>query len=147
MPTARGIGARRDPWWRNRDPVRRIDPDVADMLRAARLRRGWSRAQAAARTGVSLRHVAHLEFADRAPSAAVAIALADGYDLRPEERRALLAVARPHAGRSTPYNTPGPLRPTDLRGPDSCRRRAAGQNPSHAGGQPHVDGDCPYVSG
>jgi DNA-binding XRE family transcriptional regulator len=83
-------------------PRRTIPPDVAKMLAAAHRARGWSLRGAARHANVSAGTIVHLEKGRRAPSAAVAEDIIDGYRLGWHEADMLRAVAVP-AGKSSPW--------------------------------------------
>ena len=73
---------------------------VAEALRSARARRGWSVREAAHHVGISFGHLSMLERGHRCPSLTVArdltrVLLSD----QPDASRSLLEVARPDAGR------------------------------------------------
>lgn len=74
---------------------RTLPPDLADELRAARTRAGWTLRQAAPRLGVSVPFLSRLERGLRAPSAAVAERLAGGLALAPPVADRLRAHAVP----------------------------------------------------
>lgn len=95
----------RDPWWRSRTPIRRLDPDVAEMLRDRRRELGLTQPAAARQVGCHPVTIARLERGTRAPSLALATSIAATYRLDDERTRQLLAVARPYSGRSSPYRT------------------------------------------
>jgi transcriptional regulator with XRE-family HTH domain len=77
-----------------------LPDDVAEFLRAARLRAGWSFRAAARETGISRGMLCEIEHGRRAPSAEVAGLLCRHYPLSMAERARLLTVAIPGAGRS-----------------------------------------------
>lgn len=92
-----------DPACRSRTAHRNLDPDVAQMLAAARARRGWTIAAAAARIGCSARMLRYLEVGQRVPSTAIAEAIITAYRLDDFDADALRAVALPDVGRASPY--------------------------------------------
>lgn len=95
----------RDPWWRSRHNHRDLPRDVADSLARARRTRGWTLREAGNRLGIAHSMIAHLEHAERRPSVALAELLVRGYRLSGREADRLFEVARPWAGRSSPYRT------------------------------------------
>lgn len=76
-----------------------LPPDVADILVEARARLGETLREAAAWVGISPGFLCDLEHAKRAPSIAVAVGLAFGLGLFPDEVEELLEHAQ-LAGRS-----------------------------------------------
>lgn len=94
-----------DPPWRDRTASRHLPAELADSLYEARLARGWSLRRAARETGVSVGMLCHLQAGKRLPSAALAEDLIENLALSPEVASALRAVARPYAGRSSPYRS------------------------------------------
>jgi ribosome-binding protein aMBF1 (putative translation factor) len=77
-----------------------LSPEVAAILRAARLRQGRTAAQVAAEVGVSDRTVRGLERPDRAPSKVVARRLWVALELSMDEAQSLLDEAIGDAGLS-----------------------------------------------
>lgn len=115
-PRGRGIGmttsggdqlGRRpnDPWWRSREPGRHLPAHLAEALRTARTRRGWSVMQAARELELSDGCLRHLEKGDRRPSAEVVGRLVLGYRLPADVEDGLRAVQAPYGGRSSPNRT------------------------------------------
>ncbi|MGH3407859.1 MAG: helix-turn-helix domain-containing protein [Streptosporangiaceae bacterium] len=74
------------------------------MLTDARRERRWSFRQAARRAKVTAGTIVHLEKARRAPSAAVAEDIIDGYGLDWHQADMLRAAAVGDAGRSSPWH-------------------------------------------
>lgn len=94
-----------DPPWRERTAHRWLSPQLAAALREARLARGWSFRQAARELGVSPAGLHHLEHGVRLPSTVMAEVLIHGLGLDELTARRLRAVARPCAGRSSPFRS------------------------------------------
>lgn len=92
-----------DPPWRERVAHRHLPDELAVALRRARVSRGWSLRRAAEVTEVSAPHLHHLEAGTRWPSVIVAELLISRYRLDAATAVGLRAVARPNAGRSSPY--------------------------------------------
>ncbi|WP_353070585.1 helix-turn-helix transcriptional regulator [Actinomadura opuntiae] len=91
--------------------VRRVvSAELAASLRIWRRRAGLSQRRLAAAVGSGRPHLANLEAGRRAPSHALADALAYALELTQDERERLLAEAVPDAGWSSPRWTR--LRPT-----------------------------------
>jgi ribosome-binding protein aMBF1 (putative translation factor) len=82
-----------------REPHRHLDPEIAESLRKARLRRGWSFRTAARATGVDAGYLCHLEHGRRVPSIVTAEALISGLKLNAFEAEQLRAVALSGVGR------------------------------------------------
>lgn len=78
---------------------RRLPPEVATMLRRARMRRGWSFRRAAGRAGIAFGYLHMLEAGKRCPSVLVAYSLARALELDDEDRATLMAHAVNDAGR------------------------------------------------
>jgi transcriptional regulator with XRE-family HTH domain len=95
-----------DPPWRRRAAHRSLPPDVAAMLRQARLARGWTKSAAAGYTRVSRRMLTLLEQGQRRPSIVLAESLAQAYRLDPEDSARLMQAAVHNAGRDSPYRNP-----------------------------------------
>jgi transcriptional regulator with XRE-family HTH domain len=95
-----------DPPWRRRAAHRDLPPDVAAMLRQARLARGWSLSEAERRTLISRRMLSLLERGERRPSVVLAESLVQAYRLGPVSSARLAAVAVRNAGRDSPYRNP-----------------------------------------
>ena len=72
-----------------------LPPGVGDLLRDARLRRGWSLRQAANYIGVSPGHLCNLEHGRRAPRVWLVERLVHQLRLSSAEAGALLAHAAP----------------------------------------------------
>jgi transcriptional regulator with XRE-family HTH domain len=81
------------------EPHRYLDPEVAESLRKARLRLGWSFRKAAQVTGVDAGYMCHLEHGRRVPSIVTAEALISGLKLDAFEAEQLRAVALRDVGR------------------------------------------------
>lgn len=95
-----------DPWWRSPTPQRHLDPLIAQSLRSARRRQGWSLRRAAEIVGISAGYLCLLEQGKRVPSTIVARSLVEVYADLPEQIIARLeAVARRYAGRLSPYKS------------------------------------------
>lgn len=92
-----------DPPWRSRTAHRHLPPPLPAALRRARLARGWSYRRAASELGVSASALAHLERGDRLPSTVLAELLIAGLRLDAVSAAGLRRVARPNAGRASPY--------------------------------------------
>lgn len=92
-----------DPPWYSRTAHRHLPDDLAVALRGARCARGWSLTTAAEVTGVSRQMLSHLEHGCRLPSVALAQDLIKTYGLDHRVASRLLEVARPEAGRSSPF--------------------------------------------
>jgi len=93
-----------EPWWRSRMPQRHLDPVIAQNLRSARQRRGWTLRVAAEVIGLSTGYLCLIEQGKRVPSAVVAASLVAVYSDMPVDVVAKLQIAaRPSAGRSSPY--------------------------------------------
>lgn len=107
-----------DPEWRERVAHRTLPADIVWALQDARHNRGWTQREAAAAVGISLGTVRHFERGDRLPSVATAEDLIATLDLPPDVVHHLRAVARPYAGRSSPYRGGEyPPRPSSTHGP------------------------------
>ena len=91
-----------DPPWRSRHAHRSLDPAVAEMLREARVGRGWSQVQAGRELGVARRMIGMLEAGQRVPSTVMADVLIDGYDLDGPEAELLRSAALHNVGRDSP---------------------------------------------
>jgi transcriptional regulator with XRE-family HTH domain len=92
------------------DSTRRaVTPELAEMLAAARRRRGWSLRDVAQNVGVSAGTIAHLQKARRAPSTVVAESIIRTYGLSPAEAAMLLAEAVEGAGWDSPFKRMGRL--------------------------------------
>jgi len=74
-------------------------------LRDGRLRRGWTMAEAARRSGVSRPMISLLENGLRRPSESVAEDLVGAYGLTGPAAAAVRAIALPLVGRDSPYRT------------------------------------------
>jgi DNA-binding XRE family transcriptional regulator len=72
-----------------------MPPEVAAVIRNARLRLGWSQTTAAYWCGVSRRHYQYLEAGERRPSDRTAERLVDGLGLKGQAVRAIRAAAVP----------------------------------------------------
>ena len=81
------------------EPRRHLDPDVAESLRRARLRCGWSFRKAAQATELDAGFLCHLEHGRRVPSVVTAEALISGLKLNGFEAEQLRAVALSGVGR------------------------------------------------
>jgi len=93
-----------EPWWRSRMPQRHLDPVIAQNLRSARQRRGWTLRVAAEVIGISTGYLCLIEQGKRVPSTVVAACLVAVYSDMPVDVLAKLQIAaRPSAGRSSPY--------------------------------------------
>jgi transcriptional regulator with XRE-family HTH domain len=82
----------------------RVPPELAADLRRWRVERGWSQEALGRRVRVSRAFVSNLECGIRAPSVAVAVALASVLGLPDRDRGRLMEHAR-LAGRSSPWRT------------------------------------------
>jgi transcriptional regulator with XRE-family HTH domain len=82
-------------------PPRRppLPPEVAAMLAAERIRRGWSYRRAAREAGTSAGYLHMLEHSQRAPSVTMAYNLAEAYRLDETQLGELLEYATDSAGR------------------------------------------------
>lgn len=94
-----------DPPWRSRTAHRSCDPEAANLLRRARVARGWSVSEAARRSGVGRRMIGMLEAAQRRPSESTAGALVDAYQLTGDDAEAVWSIALPLRGRDSPFKT------------------------------------------
>jgi len=95
-----------EPWRRSRTPQRHLDPLIAQSLRSARQRRGWTLRVAAEVIGISTGYLCLIEQGKRVPSTIVATSLVAVYSDMPVDVVAKLQIAaRPSAGRSSPYKT------------------------------------------
>lgn len=92
-----GHGARED------TTRRTITLELAEVLAAARRRRGWSLREAARNVGVAAGTIVHLEHGRRAPSTVVAGSLIGAYRLTPGEASMLLAEAVEGTGKDSPF--------------------------------------------
>ncbi len=81
------------------EPHRCLDPEVAESLRKARLRCGWSFRKAAQVTGVDAGYMCHMEHGRRVPSIVTAQVLISGLKLDAFEAEQLGAVALIGVGR------------------------------------------------
>jgi hypothetical protein len=91
--------AKPDPPQGQRSPHRYLAPEVAESLRRARRRRGWSFRRAGRAIGVNPGYLCYLEQGRRVPSVVVAEALIDGLKLDRDEAADLRAVALYGVGR------------------------------------------------
>lgn len=96
---------RGDPPWRGRTAHRTSTPQAMAALRDGRRRHGWNLTKAAERTGVSRPFISQLESGTRRPSESVARDLITAYGLTGEDYDAVMQIARPLAGRDSPYRT------------------------------------------
>ncbi|MGH3785490.1 MAG: helix-turn-helix domain-containing protein [Pseudonocardiaceae bacterium] len=117
-----------DPSWRQRTAYRDLPAHLAAALRSARLSKGWSLRVPSRHTEASDQMISHLEAGHRRPSVSVAADLIAAYGLDAVTSQRLLSVARPLAGRSSPYR----------RGSVSRQRRAQ-FNGGQSSGRPSGD--------
>ncbi len=80
-----------------------LPPQLAEELRRARVELGLSGREAAMRAGICPAYFSHLERGMRCPSTAVAESLIKALSLPGDTAARLRKVARPDAGRRSPY--------------------------------------------
>ena len=80
-----------------------LPPEVAALLAAERIRRGWSYRRAAREVGTTPGYLHMLEHAERAPSHSMACNLVAAYRLDPAVAEELLDCAVVDAGRDSPH--------------------------------------------
>jgi transcriptional regulator with XRE-family HTH domain len=79
-----------------------LPPELAEVLHAARVRRGWSYREAARRVGIGVGYMHALDHGHRRPSYSIALALADALALDPHTADDLIEQAVIDAGRDHP---------------------------------------------